>query len=57
MSAKRIGGDQWLERGVSGLIESTEGLRGEPLLTQWLAYLLRHTGYQNALVAVLASVL
>src|SRR5262245_33516321 len=51
MPAKNTDSDSLLERSSSGLIASIEGLRGEPLLTQWLAYLLRLSAYQSMLVS------
>lgn len=45
-----------MEHNFSGLIARTEGLSGEPLLTQWLAYILRQPVYQNVLIPFFAGV-
>lgn len=40
-----------MDRNSSGLIARTEGLSGEPLLTQWLAHLLEQSKYQTVLIS------
>jgi PD-(D/E)XK nuclease superfamily len=44
-----------MERNPPALIARTEGLSGEPLLTQWLAHLLRQPVYQGILIPFLAG--
>jgi len=51
MAAKNNDSDLFIERSSSGLIARTEGLSGEPLLTQWLAHLLRQPSYQSVLLS------
>lgn len=44
-----------MKRTSPALIARTEGLSGEPLLTQWLAHLLRQPAYQGTLINFFAG--
>ena len=44
-----------MERNFPGLITRTEGLSGEPLITQWLGHLLQQPAYQGVIIPFFAG--